>query len=66
MEITERDKLQREINALLESNRLAWVMITNQCMAAVERDRIRKAIAARDSDLDKLLQRKWAIERAKE
>ena len=61
---TEMEMLQRDINGLLETNRLDWEALVNEPMSSDERALVQKAIATRNVDLLELLHRKWAIESA--
>ena len=60
----ELEALQRDINGLLETNRLDWEALANEPMSADERALVQKAIAARIVELLELLHRKWALEGA--
>ena len=64
MALSELKMLQRDINALLNTNRLDWLALANEPMSLDQRIEVRKAIAARDVDLLELLQRKWTFEAA--
>ena len=57
-------RLQRDINGLLETNRLDWEALANEPMSSDERALVQKAIASRTVDLLGLLHRKWALENA--
>ena len=61
---TEMEMLQRDINGLLETNRLDWEALANEPMSSDERTLVQKAIATRNVDLSELLHRKWALENA--
>ena len=61
---TEMEMLQRDINGLLETNRLDWEALANEPMSSDERTLVQKAIATRNVDLSELLHRKWALESA--
>lgn len=61
---SELKMLQRDINALLNTNRLDWLALANEPMSSDQRIEVRKAIAARDVDLLELLHRKWTFEAA--
>ena len=61
---TEMEILQRDINGLLETNRLDWEALVNEPMSSDERSLVQKAIATRNVDLSELLHRKWALENA--
>ena len=61
---TELEMLQRDINGLLETNRLDWEALVNEPMSSDERSLVQKAIAIRNVDLLELLHRKWALESA--
>jgi len=54
-------RLKRDIDGLLESNRLDWLELAEKPMTREDRLAIRKAIASRNVDLHDLLERKWAI-----
>ncbi len=58
------EMLQRDINGLLETNRLDWEALVNEPMSSDERALVQKAIATRNVDLLELLYRKWALESA--
>ena len=60
--MSESKMLQRDIDALLDANRLDWLALANEPMSSEQRIGIRKAMAARDVDLLELLQRKWNLE----
>jgi hypothetical protein len=60
--MSELEMLQRDVDGLLNTNRLDWLALVNEPMSSEQRIEIRKAIAARDVDLLELLQRKWTIE----
>jgi hypothetical protein len=60
--MSELEMLQRDVDGLLNTNRLDWLALANEPMSSEQRIEIRKAIAARDVDLLELLQRKWTIE----
>jgi hypothetical protein len=53
--------LQRDIDTLRESNRLAWHELEVTPMTPTERLALRKAIATRDIELFDLIERKWAL-----
>jgi hypothetical protein len=57
-------QLQRDIEGLLEANRLDWLELAAKPMCSHERFERRKVIVARDVNLLELLQRKWALEEA--
>jgi hypothetical protein len=59
------ETLQRDINGLLEINRLDWEALANEPMSSDERALVQKAIVARNVDLLELLHRKWALESAR-
>jgi hypothetical protein len=61
---SELEALQRDINGLLETNRLDWEALVNEPMSSDERALVQKAIASRTVDLLGLLHRKWALESA--
>jgi len=61
---SELETLQRDINGLLETNRLDWEALVNEPMSSDDRSLVQKAIAARTVDLLGLLHRKWALESA--
>ena len=60
--LSELEILQRDIDGLLDTNRLDWLALANEPMSSEQRIEVRKAIAARNVDLLELLQRKWALE----
>ena len=62
--MSEQKTLQRDIDTLLNTNRLDWLALTNEPMSSDQRIEVRKAIAARNVDLLELLQRKWILEEA--
>lgn len=64
MAISELQMLQRDIDGLLDTNRLDWLALANEPMSSEQRIEVRKAIAARNVDLLELLQRKWTLEEA--
>ena len=64
MALSELEMLQRDIDGLLDTNRLDWLALANEPMSSEQRVEVRKAIAARNVDLLELLQRKWALEEA--
>ena len=64
MALSELEILQRDIDGLLDTNRLDWLALANEPMSSEQRIEVRKAIAARNVDLLELLQRKWALEEA--
>jgi hypothetical protein len=53
--------LQRDIDTLRESNRLAWHELETTPMTPSERLALRKAIATRDIELFDLIERKWTL-----
>jgi len=57
--MSELEMLQRDIDGLLDTNRLDWLALANEPMSSEQRIEVRKAIAARNVDLLELLQRKW-------
>ena len=59
---SELKMLQRDIDGLLDTNRLDWLALANEPMSSEQRIEVRKAIAARNVDLLELLQRKWTLE----
>ena len=61
---SELETLQRDINGLLETNRLDWEALAIEPMSSDERALVQKAIVARNVDLLELLHRKWALETA--
>ena len=62
MALSELELLQRDIDGLLDTNRLDWLALANEPMSSEQRIEVRKAIAARNVDLLELLQRKWTLE----
>ena len=62
MALSELEMLQRDIDGLLDTNRLDWLALANEPMSSEQRVEVRKAIAARNVDLLELLQRKWTLE----
>ena len=64
MAMSELEILQRDIDGLLDTNRLDWLALANEPMSSEQRIEVRKAIAARNVDLLELLQRKWTLEEA--
>ena len=62
MALSELEILQRDIDGLLDTNRLDWLALANEPMSSEQRIEVRKAIAARNVDLLELLQRKWTLE----
>ena len=56
--------LQRDIDGLVDTNRLDWLALANEPMSSEQRIEVRKAIATRNVDLLELLQRKWTLEEA--
>lgn len=64
MVLSELEILQRDIDGLLDTDRLDWLALANEPMSSEQRIEVRKAIAARNVDLLELLQRKWALEEA--
>jgi hypothetical protein len=60
--MSELEMLQRDVNDLLNTNRLDWLALANEPMSSEQRIEIRKAIATRNVDLLELLQRKWTLE----
>ena len=62
MALSELAMLQRDIDGLLDTNRLDWLALANEPMSSEQRIEVRKAIAARNVDLLELLQRKWTLE----
>ena len=62
MALSELKILQRDIDGLLDTNRLDWLALANEPMSSEQRIEVRKAIAARNVDLLELLQRKWTLE----
>ena len=62
---SELEALQRDINGLLETNRLDWEALANEPMSSDERALVQKAIATRTVDLLEFLHRKWALESAR-
>lgn len=60
--MSELEMLQRDVNDLLNTNRLDWLALANEPMSSEQQIEIRKAIAARNVDLLELLQRKWTLE----
>ena len=61
---SELKMLQRDINALLNTNRLDWLAPANEPKSSDQRIEVRKAIAARDVDFLELLHRKLTFEAA--
>ena len=51
MAMSELEMLQRDIDAILESNRLDWLALANESMTSVQRITIRKSISVRDVEL---------------
>jgi hypothetical protein len=64
MAMSELKMLQRDIDTLLNTDRLDWLALANEPMSSDQRIAVRKAIAARNVDLLELLQRKWTLEGA--
>ena len=62
MALSELEMLQRDIDGLLDTNRLDWLALANEPMSSEQRIEVRKAIAVRNVDLLELLQRKWTLE----
>jgi hypothetical protein len=60
--LSELEILQRDIDGLLDTNRLDWLALANEPMSSEQRIEVRKAIAVRNVDLLELLQRKWTLE----
>jgi hypothetical protein len=61
-ELEELKKLQRDLEGLLEANRLDWYDLATKFHSGEERIAIRKAIAAKTIDIGEMLSRKWTLE----
>jgi hypothetical protein len=46
--LPELEMLQRDIDGLLDTNRLDWLALPNEPMSSEQRTEVRKAIAARN------------------
>jgi hypothetical protein len=57
----ELELINRDIQTLRESNRLAWHELETTAMVPTERLALRKAIATRDIELFDLIERKWTL-----
>lgn len=57
----ELTRLQRDIDGLLEANRLEWQELAGKPMSREERLGVRKSISLRNEELLDLLERKWAL-----
>ena len=60
--MTELERLQRDIDGLLEANRLDWLELATKPLNRAERLKRRRGVATRTVDLHDLLHRKWEIE----
>ena len=61
--MTELEKLQRDIDTILESNERDWNELASKPFTKDERLGLRKGIAMREVELADLLQRKWELEK---
>jgi hypothetical protein len=57
----ELELINRDIQTLQESNRLAWHELATTPLVPSERLALRKGIATRDIELFDLIERKWAL-----
>jgi len=55
-------KLQGDIDALVEATYLDWQALANEPMSSEQRSAVLKSIANRNIDLMSLLQQKWTLQ----
>jgi len=62
MVMSELEKLQRNINTLVEATNLDWQALASEPMSPEQQVQVLKSIATRNIELMSLLHQKWALE----